>query len=423
MRALLLGAALASPLVAQASPAQSARPLGLEEAYRLALARSEQVAIAGAGYEEALARAAQIWSNALPRVALMGSEALQHVPQGVSNQFLQPNREQGWVNARQPLFSGFREYLAHRSAKDTSRSAERLVERAKQLLYQDVARAFLDLLAAQDEIGIRESLVGITRERVRDLREFRRVGRARASELLAAESQLAQNLAQLEQSRAHEQVAQFRLGFLTGLEVGVSARPLPPAALPPGLDGLLESARRRPDVDSRRLDVEAAELNMKVAARQRWPSISADANYYFRRPPSFTSEVTWDATITGSLPLFSGGETRAQVRERRAQLESRRQALSSSARGAQLEARSAHQDLLSSVSVVAALEKAAQLAQDNARAQAEDYRLGQVNNLDVIGALSTQQQTRLALSAARLDAQWARVRLEVAAGAPARTLE
>ena len=80
------------------------------------------------------------------------------------------------------------------------------------------------------------------------------------------------------------------------------------------------------------------------------------------------------------------------------------------------EVRAAHRDLGSSISAARALEKAAALAEANAKAQAEDYRLGQVTNLDVLGALNTLQQARLQLSRARLDAYWANVRLNVAAG-------
>lgn len=416
-RALLL-----TLLLLPAAAAAQGRPLSLPEAYALALARSEEVAISGATYEEALANADEIFSRVKPRLTLMGSETLQDVPSGATGLFLQRHREQGWVNLSQPLFSGFREFLAFRASKDLGRAAELSLERAKQLLYRDVARAYLDLLAAQDDIRIREALVGITRSRVSDLQEFRKVGRARPSETLAAESQLASNLAQLESARAAEQVAQFTLGFLTGLEERLSPAPAPePVAVPP-LDAALAKARARADVESRREEASAAERSIKVVSRARWPTVALDANYYFQRPPSFTSDVKWDATITGSLPLYGGGEIGSQTRQREARLKARRAALSETTRRAELEARSAHQRLASSVAVTAALEKAASLAEENAKAQTSDYKLGQVTNLEVLGSLNSLQQTRLQQNAARIDAYWSRVQLEVAAGVPGGSL-
>ncbi|MBI2788574.1 MAG: TolC family protein [Elusimicrobia bacterium] len=419
-KSLLLTAFLLLPL---SVAAQADRPIALPEAYKLALARSEEIAISGATYEETLAKADEIFSRVLPRLAVMGFQTLQDVPPGASGLFLQRRREQGWMNLRQPLFTGMREFLAYRASKDLGRAAELSLERARQLLYGDVARAYLDLLGAQDDIRIREALVSITQNRVADLKEFRKVGRARASELLAAESQLAANLAQLETSRAAEQVAQFKLAFLTGLDQRLTPAPVPAeAAAIPALDAALAKARVRADVEARREEASAAERNVKVASRARWPVISLDANYYFRRPPSFTSDVKWDATITGSLPLYGGGEIGSQTRQQEARLKARRAALAEGVRLAELEARSAHQRLRSSVAVTAALDKAERLAEENARAQSSDYRLGQVTNLEVLGSLNSLQQTRLQQNAARIDAYWSRVQLEVAAGVPGGSL-
>lgn len=425
-KSLLLIAAFILPLSASAQTASTSAPagrsLGLAEAYKLALARSEEIAISGATYEETLAKADEIFSHVLPQITVMGTETFQDVPKGQSGLFLQHQREQGWVNAHQPLFSGLREFLAYRASKDIGRAYELRLERAKQLLYQDVARAYLDLLSAQNDIRIREALLSITKDRVTDLKEFRKVGRARASEYLAAESQVAQQQAQLESSRAIEQVAQYRLGFLTGLD-----EPLAPVATPepaplPELEAALSKARARADVESRRAEATAAETSIKVYSRQRWPTIAIDGNYYFQRPPSFTSDVRWDATITGSLPIFTGGSIGAQTRQAEARSKAGKAALSEAVRVAELETRSAHQQLRSSAAVTAALEVAEKLAADNAKAQAEDYRLGQVTNLDVLGSLNTLQQTRLSQNTARIDAYWSRVRLEVAAGVPGGSL-
>ncbi len=423
MKALfLLIASVLLPLTASAQVTSTApapgRPVTLAEAYKLALARSEQIAISGENYEETIARADELLSHVKPHVTLMGTETFQDVPRGQSGLFLQKQREQGWVTAHQPIFSGMREFLAYRAAKDYGVSAQLQLERAKQLLYRDVARAYLDLLTAQEDIRIRGAVVDITTNRVKDLKEFRKLGRARSSEMLAAESQVAQNLAQLESSRAAEQVAQFRLAFLTGLDERLAPLPVPEAAAIPDLAAVVAKSRLRADVASRRSDVSAAELSVKVVSRQRWPTISLDANYYFSRPPSFTSDVKWDATITGALPIYGGGEIGSQTRQYEARMRVSRQALSSAERTAALETRSAHQNLLSSFSVVAALDNAERLASENAKAQNEDYRLGQVTNLDVLGSLNILQQTRLQQNAARIDAYWSRVQLEVAAGVP-----
>jgi outer membrane protein len=416
VRALVL-ALLLSPL-----PALAARPLALDEAYRLSLARSEQVALSGANFELLVQQAREIMGHALPTLSLNATETLQDVPKGSSGLFLQPNREQAWLNAHQALFSGFREFLAFRSAKDYSEAGRLRLERAKHLLYQDVVRAYLDLLGAQDAIRIRGSLVDITEQRLKELRQRLSVGRSRKSELLAAEAQYAQAAADQELARSAERDVQFRLRFLTGLEEDVEPAALSTAPAQAPLDAALAKARTRPDVEAYRLEDEASERNIKVASRARWPSISADGNYYIKRPPSFTDQVKWDVTILGSLPLYSGGDVTAVVRQQEARRKAARAAFELAARTAELEARVAQEDLGASAGVVAALEKAADAAEANAKAQSEDYRLGQVTNLDVLGSLNALQQARLTISRARLDAWWARARLEVAAGVPGGSL-
>jgi outer membrane protein len=400
----------------------AARPLALDEAYRLALARSEELVMRGADFDLLVAQAREIKGSILPDIKVNATETIQDVPPGMSGLFLQRSREQAWLSAHQPLFSGFREFLAFRSARDMSEAGRLRLERAKHLLYRDVARGYLDLLSAQDEIRIRDSLLNITEERLKDLRQRLGVGRSRRSELLAAEAQHAQAAADQEQARAAERAAQFQLRFLTGLEEDVEPVALASAPAQVPLEAALARARARADVEARRLESEAAARNIKVASRARWPVIGADANYYLKRPPSFTDRVKWDVAITGTLDLFNGGVTSAQVRQQEARRRSAQAAFEQARRSAELEARVAQEDLAASARVTAALEKAAAAAEANAKAQSDDYRLGQVTNLDVLGGLNALQQARLTSSRARLDAWWARARLEVAAGIPGGTL-
>lgn len=416
MRRLLL-ALLLSPL-----PAAAARPLTLEEAYKLSLERSEALAIAGADHDLLVAQAREIKGSILPDIKVNATETFQDVPAGSSGLFLQRQRRQAWVSAHQPLFSGFREFLAFRSARDMSEAGQLRVERAKHLLYKDVVRAYLDLLGARDEIRIRGSQVDITEERLKDLRQRLGVGRSRRSELLAAEALHAQAAADLESSRAVERAAQFSLRFLTGLEEDAEPVALSSAPAQAPLEQALARARSRPDVEAWRLDAQAAERNIKVASRARWPSVGVDANWYLKRPPSFTDQVKWDVAVTGTLDLFTGGRTSAVVRQQKARRDAAARRFEQALRSAELETRVAQQDLAASATVTAALEKAAAAAEANAKAQSEDYRLGQVANLDVLGSLTALQQARLTFSRARLEAWWARARLEVAAGVPGGSL-
>lgn len=352
-----------------------------------------------------------------PRLGLAATDILQDVPgavSGFSSIYSQRHREQAQISGHHTLFTGLREYLAVRQAKAQTASAEFTLRRARQLLYQDVVSAYLDLLAVHHEMGIRQAILDTTDARIKELRQRERLGRSRRSELLAAESQRAQVAAQLDTARGTEALAQLKLRFLSGIEDDVApAEVSPPAA--EALDRYLEAARSRPDVEAARRSRDAAVYPVAIAARQRWPVVNLDGNYYLHRPPP-QDMIKWDVSFSLSLPLYDGGITSAQVREAEAARRSAEAALTQALRQAGLDVRSAHRNLASALSVVAALEKAAELAAENARAQAEDYRLGLVTNLDVLGSISALQETRLALDQARTQAFFSRAQLDVAAG-------
>lgn len=417
MRPFLLAAALAAAVPAAAQD-PSSRALTLDEAYAAALKRSEEVAQRGETYAQVMAQVSQLWASVQPRIDAVGTQMWQD-DGGGSGSFPIPTTQQtAAINARQPLFSGFREFLAVKAAKARGRSADLALTRAKQLLYQDVAAAYLDLLESRGEIATREAQVRLTEGRVKDLRGFVDLGRSRKSEVLAAEAQLAQDQADLETSRGLERVRQATLRFLTGLEGELAPAAVPAPAEPGDVKPFLDRAAARPDVQAAREDLEAAELGVSIQSRQFWPVISAEGNYYLKRPNNVFRNVKWDATLTGRLPIYAGGAIRAATREADAVRRFREQALSAAARRAELDVRSAHADVVSGAAIVRALENAAVLAEANSKAQAQDYRQGLVTNLDVLNSLASVQQTRLRLDRSRLQAYLARVRLDVAAGGP-----
>jgi outer membrane protein len=417
MIAFTLAAALLAAAPRTACAADPA-PLTLDSAYAAALARSEEIVIKGRTYDQVMAQVDGLWAEVKPRIGLNADHIWQDTPGHGVNFPLPANQNTVAVNGHQPLFSGLREYLAVRSAKMQGEAAEFALRRAKQLLYQDVAGAYLNLLQDHRQIATLEAQVKLTDDRVKELRNFVDIGRSRRSEILAAQSQQAQDLADLESARGRERISQATLQFLTGLD-----RPLDPAEVESPADAgdeapFLERAAARPDVEAARRDFQSADLFVSIQRRQYWPTISLDGNYYLLRPNNYSKNVHWDATVSGTLPLYYGGQIGASVREAKAGRDIKEAALSLALRRARLEVRSAHSDLASDLSVVKALRSALSLAEANSKAQIEDYRHGLVTNIDVLTSLTVAENTRLRLDQAELQAFDARVRLEVAAGGP-----
>jgi len=419
---------LAAPAAAAPSPAVSSapvsaapeagRPITLDEAYAAALKRSETVAEKGETYAQIQAQIEQLWSEIKPRISLNAQEQIQDTPGPNVNFPLPANNPTVAINGHQPLFSGLRDFLAVKAGKAQGESADFALQRAKQLLYQDVTNAYLNLLQSRRDIKTHEEQVKLTADRVKELKNFEDIGRSRKSEVLAAESQQAQDVADLETARGTERVQQATLRFLTGIEEDLAPQEISVPAQAGDIQAFLARSKSRPDVEGARKDYEYSDLYVSINRRQYWPTAAVDGNYYLKRPRNFSEHVNWDATFSAVLSLYWGGQIRAQTKQAEAQRGFNEQALSLAERSAELDVRSSYGDLSSYLSIVAALEKAMTLAEANAKAQAADYRHGLVTNIDVLAALTTVQTTRLRLDAAQIQAYYARVRLEVAAGGP-----
>ncbi len=407
----------AKPEVAASSFSEAARPITLDEAFSLALKRSETLAQRADLIAQTLARIDELKASIYPHVALNAQELIQDSPNISGSNLSSINRTtipQAQLTLTQPLFSGLREFIAYKGAKLVAQSARLDERRAESLLYLDVAQAYLDLLRLRQEIRIRQDLIEATEDRVKELRHWIRIGRARDSELIAARSQVAQAQAQVEIARGQERVAQEALLFLTGLDQPLAPNEVAVPQLEP-IEQFMSRAKNRSDVEARRRDLEVARLSTEIFSRQRWPTVGLTADYYLKRV-GFQENSRWDALFAFSLPVFTGGQIGAQVRQGKAGEDNAAQALSLAERGAERDVRSAFRSLEWTLAAYRAFDNAARLAEENLRAQSEDYKLGLVTNLQVLDSLTSLESTRLTASQTRQQAAMARAQLEAAAG-------
>lgn len=325
----------------------------------------------------------------------------------------------GYVSGRYALFSGMRDYLAARAAASAKGAAALDLERARQQLYLDAARACLDLYAAQDEVGIRRAQMDVTARRIAELEARAAIGRSRAGEVLAARTQLAQDSASYLDAAGAERLAQQALKFLTGLAEDLAPRPVYPAR-EAALEEYLRLALLRPDLAAARKSAEAYDYLAELQDRALWPTVGLAADYYLVRSPRPRPENRWNASATASVPLYTGGAAGAARDAAGSARRSAGLALREAERRALAEVRAAYDERKYAVLREASLRDALALARDNARSQQEDYKLGLVNNLEVLNAQNAVMQTRLALSQAGVASAWALMKLEHAAGLEAK---
>lgn len=393
-------------------------PLTLEEAYKAALGRAEVAAISDEQLIQARERYAQARGSLFPSLSF--NATYQRQDQGdtgssATRAFGQVDQTTLRIVGRQPLFQGLREYAGLSQAKALTKASEADVNEARRLLFNELADAYYLTLSNSKEHENLTELVALAERRLEELRDRRRIGRTRVSEVLALTTQLKQLIAQKAAAEGQLAAARDTLSFYTGIEDPVptdkaaAIEPLPP------LGAYLKEGDARPDVKAAAFRVEAAESGIWVARGGHLPTLDISGNYYFKRP-GVLQNVKWDFIVGFTLPLFQGGLISAQTAEAAAIARQARLTESRARRLVELEMRRSHDLLRALAQQIKALAESVNAAERNYETQNKEYRLGLVTNVEVIQALNSLTEARRAYDRARYQQKNEFVKLEAAAG-------
>ena len=396
------------------SAAVEEQPLTLADCFKLALTRSETIAIQQELITETEGRFIQALSGVLPRASFEASEKRQD-GSGSSAFTLRKIPERKFVFS-QPLFSGFKEFAAMAAvrAERTQRRDEKA--RAEHMLFVDVSDAFYLLREQREDLGALETTRAALMDRLEELRARERLGRSRPSEAVSAEARLRRVEAEMELVRSRETTARQLLEFLTGLP-HMNALSSDDTTLPPLTteNDYIGKVALRPDVLAEAEALRAADKAVSVARADFWPDVDVEGNYYTTRA-GVAADVKWDVLLKVNVPLFQGGETVGAVKEASSRARREKLKFEQIQRKAVLEIREVFATLQAAMTRKAALDLALQAAEENYRLQVEDYRKSLVNNLDVLQALEDLQDARRDVIHETYEAQRLYRRLQVATG-------
>lgn len=404
-------------LVLLATPSLAAE-VTLDAAFRDAEARSEVLGKAEQQIEQATEKKNQFLAGIFPEIS--GNFQYQHQDtpaDPIAAQGFPVDQTSFSVGLKQPIFRGFREWAALDGARKLrdSRMAARDSERIK--LFLDVAKAYLDVLAQEQDLKNLNAQIEIYARRVSDLRARAKRGESQQTEALTAEASQMSLDAEARLVEAQLAEARERFQFLTNLPSDTTL--VDPNALAEGknvvppLEGLLKRVEERPDVRSAIKAHESADSEVAFAWRAHSPKIDAFANYYFERPGFFRG-IAWDVGITASIPIFEGGATQAKVRENVAKRKEMELELERTRRSAVQEIKVAHEKLAKRVDYLQRIKQAAELTEKNVKLLERDYRRGLARNIDVQQGLSDLNTTKRGYDKARFAAELELYQLQAA---------
>lgn len=382
------------------SSLQAQEKLTLRQAFEKALKKSEVIAIKGEDIRIAEGHYLQAWGEVLPHIDVKATEFIQDTSgnssgSAFSDSFTRRSKPEVAITASQPIFQGLREYYALSTSSAEKRKNVFLKRRAQELLFSDVTKTYYSVIELQHEHDILKSLLDATQKRVKEISERIRLGKSRQSEVLVAESQQSSLEADIQKSASQLAISQELLSYFIGEPLTqelVDEFNVPDSL--PNLEKSISAAQERSDIKAQEEAVRLAKGKVGYERGAHLPDVRLGANYYPYRV-GFQQDIKWDMMFTAKLPIFSGGATAGRVKEAKAMMKQAEFASAEKKRTAEKEIRQALASLDASQKREKFLKQAESKSGQNYQAQVDEYRLGLVNNLEVLQSLKDWQQLRL----------------------------
>jgi outer membrane protein len=424
-RSILLFSLLCAASTLRAVPPETSTSTGsavtLEQCYQKALQVSENLAISDQEIDQIAAIYRQGVGNALPYISWQMTQFWQDTSSvtesstGVQGTLLRNRRPESFFQIEQPLFHGLRDFNAVKGFKAAKRSSELTKKQAELNLLADVAEVFYTSLDLQQELASLHSQRDLTEDRLKELQRRVRLGRSRDSEVISSQVELASLDAQLEDTRQRWHVARQTLQFLTEVPLSVPLVEESPVPTLPTVEDAHAKSMARPDLLAAGFTQEQERYRVRYAKGGYFPGLDITGKYYTERV-GFNEDVKWDALLSLEVPIFRGFITRAEVQEARSQQIIADLNAARLKRQVRQEVETAHQNLRYATSQSQFYEKAVNLAQQNYKLQLEEYRLGLINNLQVLQVLTDLQDLKIRKLRSDAAMRVGHVRLRVATG-------
>ncbi len=315
--------------------------------------------------------------------------------------------------------------------------AEANYRAAEQNLLVRVAGRYFDVLAAEDTLDAADAtLQAVTRQLEQAEKRFEvgliaitDVQEARAAHDNATAGVI---LAKRSLATAHEFLRE-----LTGEDYQELVKPaenMPLDQPEPGDQAtwVTKAETQNLDVIAARLGVDIAKTNVKIAESGHMPTVELYANYgQYSSDATQTNKVTGGTPVTGpadanqtqdtygvqvTVPIFSGGVTRSQVREQVYLHRASREKLEGALRGANRETRDAWFGVVAEKARVKALKQAVASNQTALEATEAGFEVGTRTTVDVLDARRRLFEAQRDYARSRYDYLVNVVRLKSAAG-------
>jgi NodT family efflux transporter outer membrane factor (OMF) lipoprotein len=311
-------------------------------------------------------------------------------------------------------------------------AAERFSARATRADYEaaalslsaEVTRAFYRLVEAQSQLRLAEEQIETNREVLQLIESRFGAGLVGGVDVLRQRQLLQATYEQRAEAAGRVQLLAQQIAVLVGRpptrDVGPVPAALPELPPPPATGVPIDLVRRRPDVQSALLQVQAADRRVAAAISSRYPRLTLTASGSVAPVAADDVFREWAYSFAGSLlaPIFYGGRLRAEVDRTEAVRQQRLFAYAQTVLVAFREVEAALTMEATRREEIEHLERQVELGQRAFEQLRVQYLNGSGSYLEVLTAVDDLQQLRRDLLSARLDLVESRIGLYRALAGP-----
>jgi outer membrane protein len=223
------------------------------------------------------------------------------------------------LNLAQPIFRGFRTLSQIRIAEATVRAGRETLRNVEQLVLLLAATAYMDVVRDQAIVRLQENNVNVLTKQLRATQDQFRVGEVTGTDVAQAEARRAASISALEVARANLQSSRAAYERVVGSAPGrLHDGGEPVRRLPRSLPEATSIARRENALIVNALYLEqAARHTVDNIRGELLPTVSLNASYTrsFDPSPVLDQQDNRQVTANMSVPIYSGGEVEARVRQ------------------------------------------------------------------------------------------------------------
>ena len=366
----------------------------MEQAWDLVIKNYEDVKSLCLDNYQANLNVKRTLSLLLPRVGLEASLTYSNATKSIDHsRFVPTSLRAGSLQVSQPIVD-FRFRPAYLSSRFDHQSVCQQSEYELYEILYITSETYLAVLQSKQLLEVSVNQLKLVQEHYEVTRRLYENGQVPLTDLLRTEEEI---------HRAHrilfdvENNVRINLQQLTNF-IGCDAMLM--ELLPPefssweqeeDLESLVcEGWKRRQDLKSVGLAVEANKYRIQALCRERWPKLSFGGEYILASPETLgLRNNSWSAALWVTMPIFDAGENRLNVKEAKAVLSKTELLFSRMIKDLKVQITRTYLELLSSKQNYQLLEKEEALSQENYKIISERYLQGQATHIDLMDVLQS----------------------------------